>query len=452
MAKPREYYVCTECGHESPKWLGRCPECGEWSTFEEEIATKKERKRAKKDEKNLKVYKFDDVEINENYRFKSEFQEFDRVLGGGLVQGEIVLLTGNPGVGKSTLLLQVLNQYSKKYKTLYISGEESIEQIKHRGDRLEIEGTNMYLMSETEIESIKNYVLKNRPKVIVIDSIQTIYSSEYNSMPGTTKQIRESALQIIEMAKKYNISFFIIGHITKAGKVAGPKLLEHMVDAVLNFEGEDNYIYRILRSVKNRFGSTNEIGIFNMKEDGIKEVLNSSEYFLDKRDRKNIGSIVVPVLEGNKTFLLEVQALATTIAYGNPKIVVQGLEYNRVQIIVAILEKRISLTLSNKDVYINVPGGISIKETSADLAVSLAIISTLKDVEVSNKVAAIGELGLRGEIRKVSFINKKLKELEKLGFKRVYLPMGNKKEVKKGEYSLKFAYLKNLKDLIERMD
>jgi len=447
MAKEKSCFTCSECAYKSPKWLGRCPECGAWSSFEEEMMSKVKIHT----KKNIKVYKFDEIEISSNYRYKTNFEEFDRVLGGGLVKGEIVLITGNPGVGKSTLLLQVLSEYAKKEKTLYISGEESTEQIKYRGKRLEIINPNMYLMAETEIETIKEYILSNKPQVVVVDSIQTIYSDQYDSLPGTVTQIRESTLKIMEIAKTYNISFFLIGHITKDGKVAGPKLLEHMVDAVLNFEGEEDYIYRILRSVKNRFGSTNEIGIFNMDEKGIKEVKNPSEFFLNKRDDKNIGSIIVPVLEGNKTFLLEIQALMTTTAFGIPRRVVQGLDYNRLQIIVAILEKKLSLQLSNQDIYINVPGGITIRETSADLAVALTIISAIKDLGISHTTAAIGELGLRGEVRKVSHLNKKLVELSKLGFKKVYLPFENKKEIEEKKYDLKFSYLKNLGDLVERM-
>lgn len=447
MAKEKSYFTCSECAYKSPKWLGRCPECGAWSSFEEEVRIKVKRDT----NKNVKVYKFEEIEISNNYRYKTNFHEFDRVLGGGLVKGEIALITGNPGVGKSTLLLQVLSEYAKKEKTLYISGEESTDQIKYRGKRLGIINPNMYLMAETEIETIKEYILTNKPQVVVVDSIQTIYSDEYDSLPGTVTQIRESTLKIMEIAKNYGISFFIVGHITKDGKVAGPKLLEHMVDAVLNFEGEEDYVYRILRSVKNRFGSTNEIGIFNMDEKGIKEVKNPSEFFLNKRDEKNIGSIIVPVLEGNKTFLLEIQALMTTTAFGLPRRVVQGLDYNRLQIIVAILEKKLSLQLSNQDIYINVPGGINIRETSADLAVALTIISAIKDLGISHTTAAIGELGLRGEVRKVSYLDKKLMELSKLGFKKVYLPFENKKEIEEKKYDLEFSYLKNLGDLIERM-
>jgi DNA repair protein RadA/Sms len=286
---------------------------------------------------------------------------------------------------------------------------------------------------------------------VIIDSIQTIYSNSVDSIPGTITQIRECTLKIVEIAKKMEISFFIVGHVTKDGKVAGPKLLEHMVDAVLNFEGEEGNYYRILRGIKNRFGSTNEIGIFNMEEDGISEINNPSEFFLSERDEKNIGSIVVPILEGSKIFLLEVQSLLINSEFGIPRRFVQGFDKNRVQILSAVIEKKLSLNLANKDIFINIPGGISIKDTSADLAVVMSIFSAFKDIEISQKIAAVGELGLRGEIRKVSFIEKRLVELYKLGFKGVYVPESNRKDLENKDIKLKIIYLKNLNDLLERM-
>ncbi len=309
-------------------------------------------------------------------------------------------------------------------------------------------------MAETDVSSIYEYLIAKKPKVVIVDSIQTLYNSSLDSIPGTPTQIRECTLKIIELAKKYNISFFIVGHITKDGKVAGPKMLEHMVDAVFNFEGEEGLFYRILRSTKNRFGSTNELAVFSMEEDGMKEIKNSSEYFLSERDEKNAGSMVVPVLEGTKVFLLEIQTLLTESSVGIPKRIVQGFDRNRIQILTAIAEKKMHMSLAMKDMFVNIPGGLNIEDPAADLAVLISLLSVYRGVEISQKIAAIGELGLRGEIRKVFFIEKRLKELEKLGFKGVYIPEANRKEIEKNsyKYKLKLIYLKNLEELLERMN
>ena len=335
---------------------------------------------------------------------------------------------------------------------MYISGEESPAQIKNRGERLKISGEGIYVMAEMDILNIYEYVVSKKPKVVIVDSIQTLYNSSMDSISGTPTQIRECTLKIIEIAKRYNISFFIVGHITKDGKVAGPKLLEHMVDAVFNFEGEEGLYYRILRSIKNRFGSTNEIAVFSMEEHGMKEIKNSSEYFLSEREEKNIGSMVVPILEGSKVFLLEVQSLITDSGIGIPKRVVQGYDRNRIQILTAIAERKLYVPLGAKDLFVNVPGGLGIEDPAADLAVLMSILSVYKGFSVSQKIAAIGELGLRGEIRKVFFLEKRLKELEKLGFTGVYVPESNRKEIEKKKYKLKIIYLKNLDELLERMN
>ena len=316
---------------------------------------------------------------------------------------------------------------------------------------MKIDDDKFYIMAETNFEAFENYIMVKKPAVVVIDSIQTVYSDSSESIPGTTTQIRECSFKIVELAKKHGITFFIVGHVTKDGKIAGPKLLEHMVDAVLSFEGEEEYFYRILRSSKNRYGTTNELGIFTMDDSGMKEVKNPSEFFLSDRAEKNAGSIICPVLEGSKTFLLEIQALATPVVFGMPRRVVQGADYNRVQIIAAVIEKRLSIQLGNMDIFINVPGGIGIEETAGDLAVAVGIISAVKGVEISRKIAAVGELGLLGEVRRVSFIEKRLKELEKVGFKGVYVPESNRAELEKKEFNIKINYLKNLNELIERM-
>lgn len=447
MPKEKLFFYCGSCGYKSSRWLGKCPECGEWNSFSEEEVKQNKTSSGKE----AVVKSVSEIKIGENYRYLCGIGEFDRVLGSGAVKGEVLLVTGNPGIGKSTILMQALAGYTKYGDVLYISGEESAEQIKYRSERLKIDDDKFYIMAETNFEAFENYIMVKKPAVVVIDSIQTVYSDSSESIPGTTTQIRECSFKIVELAKKHGITFFIVGHVTKDGKIAGPKLLEHMVDAVLSFEGEEEYFYRILRSSKNRYGTTNELGIFTMGDSGMKEVKNPSEFFLSDRAEKNAGSIICPVLEGSKTFLLEIQALATPVVFGMPRRVVQGADYNRVQIIAAVIEKRLSIQLGNMDIFINVPGGIGIDETAGDLAVAVGIISAVKGVEISRKIAAVGELGLLGEVRRVSFIEKRLKELEKVGFKGVYVPESNRAELEKKEFNIKINYLKNLNELIERM-
>lgn len=442
-------YICSECGYTSSKWLGKCPNCDTWGSFEEEIDIKKTL--SKINSESLELVRLEDIELGKEFRLVTKFKEFDRVLGGGLVRGEVVLISGNPGIGKSTFLLQLLDEYSKTGNVFYISGEESLRQIKQRSERLGVSSKTLYLANETNLEKIESTILKENPKIVVIDSIQTLYSENVNSIPGSVTQIKETTLKIIELAKSKEISFFIVGHITKDGKVAGPKLLEHMVDAVVQIEGEENNFFRIIRTLKNRFGSTNEISIFDMKEDGISEITNPSEFFISEREEKNIGSIITPILEGSRVFLFEVQSLLTRTNFGIPRRIIEGYDKNRVEILGAILSKFLKIDLNEKDIFINIPGGLTLKDRSSDLAVIFSLISSINGLSISQKIAAVGELGLRGEIRRVSFIKNRIKELEKLGFKGVYLPMANKKDLESENFKIKLIYLRNIEELIERV-
>ncbi len=442
-------YICSECGYNSNKWLGKCPNCDSWGTFEEEVDIKRTFKDIQS--KEISISKISSIEIGKEFRMVTDYKEFDRVLGGGLIKGEVVLITGSPGIGKSTFLLQLSEEYSRIGTVFYVSGEESPRQIKQRAERINVNSGNLYIINDTNIEKIESAILKDSPKVVVIDSIQTLYSENVNSIPGSVTQIRETTLKIIEIAKRNEIAFYIVGHVTKDGKLAGPKLLEHMVDAVLQIEGEENSYYRIVRSIKNRYGSTNEISIFDMKETGVSEVKNPSEFFISDRDEKNIGSIIVPIFEGSRVFLFEVQSLLGTPNFGMPRRTVEGYDRNRVEILSAVLSRCLNSDVTSKDIYINIPGGIELKDRSSDLAVVFSLLSSIKKIPVSQKIAAIGELGLRGEVRKVSFIKNRINELEKLGFTGVYLPKSHEPELKKEKTKLKLNYISNISELVERM-
>lgn len=442
-------YICSECGYNSQKWLGKCPNCDSWGTFEEEVDIKRTLKNIQSEE--VSISKISEIEIAKEFRMVTQYEEFDRVLGGGLIKGEVVLITGSPGIGKSTFLLQLSEEYSKIGNVFYVSGEESPRQIKQRAERINVNSGNLYILNDTNIEKIEKVVLEDKPKVVVIDSIQTLYSENVNSVPGSVTQIRETTLKIIEIAKKYEIAFYIVGHVTKDGKLAGPKLLEHMVDAVLQIEGEENSYYRIVRSIKNRYGSTNEISIFDMKENGISEVKNPSEFFISDREEKNIGSIIVPIFEGSRVFLFEIQSLLGTPNFGMPRRTVEGYDRNRVEILSAVLSRSLNVDVNSKDIYINIPGGIELNDRSSDLAVVFSLLSSVNKIPISQKIAAIGELGLRGEVRKVSFIKNRITELEKLGFTGVYLPKSHEADLKKEKIKLKLNYISNISELIERV-
>ncbi len=449
VKKEKTKYICSECGYNSLKWLGKCPNCDSWGTFEEEIDIKSTFRNV--ESKEVSISKITEIEIEKEFRMVTPFEEFDRVLGGGLIKGEVVLITGSPGIGKSTFLLQLSQEYAKIGNVFYVSGEESPRQIKQRAERVNVKSENLYILNDTNIEKIESVILKDKPKVVVIDSIQTLYSENVNSIPGSVTQIREITLKIIEIAKKNEIAFYIVGHVTKDGKLAGPKLLEHMVDAVLQIEGEENNYYRIIRSIKNRYGSTNEISIFDMKENGISEVINPSEFFISDRDEKNIGSIIVPIFEGSRVFLFEVQSLLGTPNFGMPRRTVEGYDKTRVEILSAVLSRSLKVDVNSKDIYINIPGGIDLNDRSSDLAVVFSLLSSVKGVPISQKIAAIGELGLRGEVRKVSFIKNRVNELEKMGFSGVYLPKSHQADFEKEKTKIKLNYISNISELVERV-
>lgn len=429
MAKRKTKFICQDCGYESAKWMGKCPGCQSWNTMTEEIEASNVRGNHifNGANKNLsKPERITAIESHDEPRIPTTMKELNRVLGGGIVMGSLVLIGGDPGIGKSTLLLQVSSQLAdKKLKVLYISGEESTRQTKLRADRLGVKSDELYVLSETNLFDISRHVEEIKPSLVVIDSIQTIYKEEVTSAPGSVSQVRECTGELMRLAKTNHIPIFIVGHVTKEGAIAGPRLLEHMVDTVLYFEGERHHTYRILRSVKNRFGSTNEMGIFEMKEEGLTEVMNPSEIFLEERSHGTAGSTVVASMEGTRPVLVEIQALISPSSFGNPRRMATGIDNNRVPLLMAVLEKRVGLMLQNQDAYIKVAGGVKLDEPAIDLAIAVSIASSFRDRPTRPDDIFIGEVGLTGEIRRVSRIEQRVQEAEKLGFKRVICPKNN---------------------------
>lgn len=429
MAKRKTKFVCQECGYESTKWMGKCPSCQCWNSLIEEFEEQANRKRTfvtSGGSTSKKPQPISKIERDLESRLSTNMVELDRVLGGGIVPGSLVLVGGDPGIGKSTLLLQVSAKLANNNnKVLYISGEESVKQTKLRADRLDITSDNLYVLAETDLEFIEKAIEEINPAVVIIDSIQTVYMAEVTSAPGSVSQVRESAASLMRIAKTNGIAIFLVGHVTKQGAIAGPRILEHMVDSVLYFEGERHHTYRILRAVKNRFGSTNEIGIFEMKESGLAEVLNPSEIFLEERSKGASGSIVVASMEGTRTVLVELQALVAPTTFGNARRMATGIDHNRVSLLMAVLEKRVGLLLQNQDAYLNVAGGIRLDEPAVDLGIAISIASSFKDKPTEATDVVIGEIGLTGEVRRVSRIEQRVLEVAKLGFKRVIVPKQN---------------------------
>ncbi|MBN1621059.1 MAG: DNA repair protein RadA [Endomicrobiales bacterium] len=432
-SKVKTIFRCQECGYASPKWLGKCPDCGKWNSLAEE---KEARIEASGQARSLIGFSSEVVNINEiateNFtRLATGIDEFDRMLGGGVVPGSLVLLGGQPGIGKSTLMLQVSARLSNNnnLKTLYISGEESLSQVKNRADRLKIKSETLYLVSETNLENILNAVTKVEPQVVVVDSIQTTYRQDLSGAPGSVGQVRECAAELLRFAKSRGITIFLLGHVTKEGSIAGPRVLEHIVDTVLYFETERQQIFRVLRSYKNRFGPTSEIGVFEMKDDGLREIKNPSEIFLQERSKDTPGNVVVCTIEGTRPLLLEVQALVTRTNFGLPRRMVTGYDLNRVILLIAVLEKRLGLHLESQDIFVNVVGGVKIKETGIDLGIACAIASGHGNFVASSDTVILGEVGLSGEVRSINQAGPRLNEAEKLGFKRAFVPKTNLKNL-----------------------
>ena len=428
MAKLKTKWICQNCGYETAKYLGKCPDCGQWNTFVEEVTEQSSPIQKKIVLNDIKPCLINEIEVDNSIRFSTGIEEFDRVLGGGLVQGSIVLLAGDPGIGKSTILLQTGKSICKDgRKALYVSAEESASQVKLRAQRLGVNSNSLYIYSQTNFDAIKQQINEIKPEILIIDSIQAVYSTDITSSPGSVSQIRECTNILMDIAKNKNITVVVIGHVTKEGNIAGPKVLEHMVDTVIYFEGDRYKSYRLLRCMKNRFGTTNEVGVFNMCDDGLHEISNPSEMFLNERTKNNTpGSVIIATNEGTRPLLIEIQALVGTTSYPSPRRVSNGIDYNRLLQILAVLEKRIGLNLSKQDVYVNVIGGLEIDEPAADLGVALAVATCARDVCVTPDTVIVGEIGLSGEIRAVNNLDKRIKEAEKLGFKRIIVPASNK--------------------------
>ena len=451
LKNKKTVYFCQECGYESAKWMGQCPACKAWNTFVEETVSSKKSSSGsiKTTQKKTEPVVLKDISLSSDERQSCGIGELDRVLGGGIVPGSLVLVGGDPGIGKSTLLLQVCrNLSSQGISVLYISGEESLRQIKLRADRLGTFNDKLKLLCETNLENIREIIERTKPDVAVVDSIQTMFHEDISSAPGSVSQVRESTNVLMQIAKGMGVSIFIVGHVTKEGNVAGPRVLEHMVDTVLYFEGDRHASYRILRAVKNRFGSTNEIGVFEMQNSGLEEVKNPSEFLLNGRPENASGSVVACSMEGTRPILVEIQALVCQSNFGIPRRTAVGTDFNRVNLLMAVLEKRAGLRLSSCDAYINIAGGIRMNEPALDLGIALAIASSMRDMPIDEKTIAFGEIGLSGEVRSVTMAEQRVREAKKLGFTTVILPAGCKKQASRVE-GIELIPVKNVREAIQ---
>ena len=431
MAKIKSVYICSECGYESPKWYGKCPSCGEWNTMNEEIVDKSSStvQKTKRVSTYTRPVSINNIDTTDEQRYLTGSMELDRVLGGGIVKGSLVLLGGDPGIGKSTILLQICNNLGKQLKILYVSGEESRRQLKLRAERLGVNNENIFIMTETDIEVIVEEIKTEKPDLVMVDSIQTMNLTALSSSPGSVTQVRECTNLLMHTAKGLDIPIIVVGHVNKEGSIAGPKVLEHIVDTVLYFEGDKQMSYRILRAVKNRYGSTNEIGVFQMTDKGLSEVENPSMMLLSGRPHNVSGSCVACTMEGTRPLLAEIQALVSTSGYGNPRRMSTGYDYNRLALIIAVLEKRAGYYFSNSDTYVNIVGGLRLDEPAVDLSVAISLISSLKDVPIPENALAFGEIGLGGEIRSVANAQARINEASRLGFTKIILPYHNLKNV-----------------------
>jgi len=451
MVKSRTLFVCQECGYESPGWLGKCPECLKWNTFVEEKQNKTPSTTSFS--RKTEIININDINTDMEERYQTGISELDRVLGGGLVKGSLVLFGGDPGIGKSTLLLQVCAKVACDKSLIYISGEESVKQIKIRADRLGIKNPNISMVSETNLQSIEEIIENKNPAIVIIDSIQTVFDEELSAAPGSVSQVRAATTRLMRIAKGNDIIMLIVGHVTKDGSIAGPRVLEHMVDTVLYFEGDRHLSYRILRSVKNRFGSTNEIGMFEMRDIGLVEIQNPSEILLSERPEDVPGSVVISGIEGTRPMLIEVQALVCPTSFGMPRRMATGLDYNRITLLIAVLEKIVGLQLSNYDVYVNVVGGLKLSEPACDLGVIMAIASSFKNIAVGKNTIFLGEVGLTGEVRAVNQIDKRIMEAVRSGYKKCVIPQGNQKYISqlKGLQDIMIIGVKTINEALEHL-
>ncbi len=449
--KSKSVYICSECGFESAKWYGKCPGCGQWNCMNEEIRETVSKKSAIASPSHSisRPVMINEINTNEEERYHTGLTELDRVLGGGIVKGSLILISGDPGIGKSTILLQICEYLGKSLRILYVSGEESARQIKLRASRLGVSSENLYVMTETDIQCVAEQIRADKPDLVMIDSIQTMNYTDLSSSPGSVTQVRECTNAIMRVSKSLDIPTILVGHVNKDGAIAGPKVLEHIVDAVLYFEGDRQMSYRILRAVKNRYGSTNEIGVFDMGDNGLHQVDNPSQALLSGRPKNVSGTCVTCVIEGSRPILAEIQGLATTTGFGNPRRMSTGFDYNRLSLLLAVLEKRAGYYFANLDAYVNVVGGLRLDEPAVDLAVAMSLVSSLKDVPIRDDAIVFGEIGLAGEMRSVSHIEARISEASRLGFKKCVLPYHSLKQVNANHGDIQLIGVKNIREAFE---